>query len=193
MTPAGLEPAIPGSVGRCLIHWATGPLMRSACRPPDTQGLKTSECRRRSVRGTTYRSEGLYSRCSIKATTEINMFSKVSPPPYTMSKKSSKPGRPPPQKADALSTLGHGAVDAGRQTRKVSKHLRVEDDHFHAGPRAFTYGCVSTRPTLDDHCLERCLAGGREWGHTTSAQLEEPVPHMRAVPSSTRYGAWETS
>ena len=29
MTPAGLEPAIPGSVGRCLIHWATGPLMVS--------------------------------------------------------------------------------------------------------------------------------------------------------------------
>ena len=28
MTPAGLEPAIPGSVGRCLIHWATGPLLR---------------------------------------------------------------------------------------------------------------------------------------------------------------------
>ena len=26
MTPAGLEPAIPGSVGRCLIHWATGPI-----------------------------------------------------------------------------------------------------------------------------------------------------------------------
>ena len=26
MTTAGLEPAIPGSVGRCLIHWATGPL-----------------------------------------------------------------------------------------------------------------------------------------------------------------------
>ena len=25
MTPAGLKPAIPGSVGRCLIHWATGP------------------------------------------------------------------------------------------------------------------------------------------------------------------------
>ena len=29
MTPAGLEPAIPGSVGRCLIHWATGPLATS--------------------------------------------------------------------------------------------------------------------------------------------------------------------
>ena len=26
MTPGGLEPAIPGSVGRCLIHWATGPV-----------------------------------------------------------------------------------------------------------------------------------------------------------------------
>ena len=26
MTPAGLESAIPGSVGRCLIHWATGPM-----------------------------------------------------------------------------------------------------------------------------------------------------------------------
>ena len=26
MTPVGLEPAIPGSVGRCLIHWATGPI-----------------------------------------------------------------------------------------------------------------------------------------------------------------------
>ena len=25
MTPVGLEPTIPGSVGRCLIHWATGP------------------------------------------------------------------------------------------------------------------------------------------------------------------------
>ena len=25
MNPAGLEPAIPGPVGRCLIHWATGP------------------------------------------------------------------------------------------------------------------------------------------------------------------------
>ena len=25
MTPAGLKPTIPGSVGRCLIHWATGP------------------------------------------------------------------------------------------------------------------------------------------------------------------------
>ena len=25
MTPAGLDPTIPGSVGRCLIHWATGP------------------------------------------------------------------------------------------------------------------------------------------------------------------------
>ena len=25
VNPAGLEPAIPGSVGRCLIHWATGP------------------------------------------------------------------------------------------------------------------------------------------------------------------------
>jgi hypothetical protein len=26
MTPAGLEPAISGSVSRCLIHWATGPI-----------------------------------------------------------------------------------------------------------------------------------------------------------------------
>ena len=32
MTPAGLEPAIPGSVGRCLIYWATVPLMVSMCR-----------------------------------------------------------------------------------------------------------------------------------------------------------------
>ena len=28
MTLAGLEPAVPGSVGRCLIHWATGPLVQ---------------------------------------------------------------------------------------------------------------------------------------------------------------------
>ena len=26
MNPVGLEPTIPGSVGRCLIHWATGPI-----------------------------------------------------------------------------------------------------------------------------------------------------------------------
>ena len=25
LTPVGLEPTIPGSLGRCLIHWATGP------------------------------------------------------------------------------------------------------------------------------------------------------------------------
>jgi hypothetical protein len=30
MNPAGLEPAIPGSVGRCLIHWATGPMRNCA-------------------------------------------------------------------------------------------------------------------------------------------------------------------
>ena len=30
VTPAGLEPAIPGSVGRCLIHWATGPVATRA-------------------------------------------------------------------------------------------------------------------------------------------------------------------
>ena len=29
MNPAGLEPAIPGSVDRCLIHWATGPYLKS--------------------------------------------------------------------------------------------------------------------------------------------------------------------
>jgi hypothetical protein len=29
LTSAGLEPAIPGSVGRCLIHWATRPLSDS--------------------------------------------------------------------------------------------------------------------------------------------------------------------
>ena len=34
MTPAGLEPAIPGSVGRCLIHWATGPCAHPAQRYP---------------------------------------------------------------------------------------------------------------------------------------------------------------
>ena len=34
MTPAGLEPAIPGSVGRCLIHWATGP---AALTVPESQ------------------------------------------------------------------------------------------------------------------------------------------------------------
>ena len=31
MTPVGLEPTIPGSVGRCLIHWATGPLSIVRC------------------------------------------------------------------------------------------------------------------------------------------------------------------
>ena len=30
MTPARLEPAIPGSVGRCLIHWATGPAWQAS-------------------------------------------------------------------------------------------------------------------------------------------------------------------
>ena len=29
MTPAGLEPAIPGPVGRCIIHWALGPSKRT--------------------------------------------------------------------------------------------------------------------------------------------------------------------
>ena len=33
VTPVGLEPTIPGSVGRCLIHWATGP--SGKCRRAD--------------------------------------------------------------------------------------------------------------------------------------------------------------
>ena len=37
MTLAGLQPAIPGSVGRCLIHWATGPLVRFDSGPPQMQ------------------------------------------------------------------------------------------------------------------------------------------------------------
>ena len=42
MTPAGLEPAIPGSVGRCLIHWATGPLQqhRPIARQPTPRRIK---------------------------------------------------------------------------------------------------------------------------------------------------------
>ena len=34
MTPAGLEPAISGSVGRCLINWATG-----ASLPPHVDSI----------------------------------------------------------------------------------------------------------------------------------------------------------
>jgi hypothetical protein len=40
MTPAGLEPAIPGSVGRCLIHWATGPIRSVAPRLRSTVGTR---------------------------------------------------------------------------------------------------------------------------------------------------------
>ena len=48
MTPAGLEPAIPGSVGRCLIHWATGPMNkdfdgRSGARARRQDGQATPE------------------------------------------------------------------------------------------------------------------------------------------------------
>ena len=32
MTPAGLELAIPDSVGRCFIRWAAGPLMVPMCK-----------------------------------------------------------------------------------------------------------------------------------------------------------------
>ena len=41
MTPAGLEPAIPGSVGRCLIHWATGPC---DIRQPLESNSSTASC-----------------------------------------------------------------------------------------------------------------------------------------------------
>ena len=46
MTPAGLEPAIPGSVGRCLIHWATGPL---ALQQQGEQELRERERERESA------------------------------------------------------------------------------------------------------------------------------------------------
>ena len=39
MTPAGLEPAIPGSVGRCLIHWATGPDISTWARGLSGSGI----------------------------------------------------------------------------------------------------------------------------------------------------------
>ena len=45
MTSAGLEPAIPGSVGRCLIHWATRPVVDLRARrlnSPHPRRLPTS-------------------------------------------------------------------------------------------------------------------------------------------------------
>ena len=39
VTPVGLEPTIPGSVGRCLIHWATGPAEQ--VETPDCPHRKT--------------------------------------------------------------------------------------------------------------------------------------------------------
>ena len=42
MTPAGLEPAIPGSVGRCLIRWATGPVTCPLGRLQSSSALQTS-------------------------------------------------------------------------------------------------------------------------------------------------------
>ena len=44
MTPAGLEPAIPGSVGQCLIHWATGP-SGALLQTQATHGGHSGACR----------------------------------------------------------------------------------------------------------------------------------------------------
>ena len=49
MTPAGLEPAIPGSVGRCLIHWATGPVISADVLESGARE-RTRFCHRSSVR-----------------------------------------------------------------------------------------------------------------------------------------------
>ena len=39
LTPVGLEPAIPGSVGQCLIHWATRPSVGSFGARPCVRGM----------------------------------------------------------------------------------------------------------------------------------------------------------
>ena len=44
MTPAGLEPAIPGSVGRCLIHWATGPSEKLPWREQEARPAPGLRC-----------------------------------------------------------------------------------------------------------------------------------------------------
>ena len=55
MTPVGLEPTIPGSVGRCLIHWATGPVHQLAQEHQVARHvrrlalLKASSCRSRDL------------------------------------------------------------------------------------------------------------------------------------------------
>ena len=41
-TAAGIEPAIPGSVGRCLDHWATGPLKRGQSKKCKTSPREVS-------------------------------------------------------------------------------------------------------------------------------------------------------
>ena len=43
MTPVGLEPTIPGSVGRCLIHWATGPSARCEELLPDAEAKSRAQ------------------------------------------------------------------------------------------------------------------------------------------------------
>ena len=65
MTPAGLEPAIPGPVGRCLIHWATGPLVvvsvdgtrRSSCTAVNEDRADIWQCASSILAGCTI---GLY-------------------------------------------------------------------------------------------------------------------------------------
>ena len=55
MTPAELEPAIPGPVGPCLIHWATGPSDFAAIRLHTRAFATTTTATKRRLAGASER------------------------------------------------------------------------------------------------------------------------------------------
>ena len=70
MTPAGLEPAIPGSVGRCLIHWATGPMNKTSASIP----LKSKRFNDNKSFGTCSAFLGLFAQASADLAQASSVF-----------------------------------------------------------------------------------------------------------------------
>ena len=124
MTSARLEPAIPGSVGRCLLHWATGP-----CAPLAN-----------------FRHAATAGRCRANADEKENS----SPVEFATQALPSYPSTSPLLgKLEHTTPLGGGAPARSNQLRrKTSEQVGVRPQSMHARPyttdRQFTI-CLSSR------------------------------------------------
>ena len=97
MTPAGLERAIPGSVGRCLIHWATAPDIKCMRNSHNNMACNVSLVYKASASGAGGRGHQHHQGEPPTATAAVPVLDRVGEKRRTLAQLSATSGRQTPE------------------------------------------------------------------------------------------------